>query len=315
MKESCLAAIFFIALLFPNVALSDWRGEIGVFRIGLVADNPAPDQIDSLEPFRTAISDALDMEVEFFRGRNPQALIDALASDRIEYVIFSSFAYALASTTCQCIEPLVTPRAIDSTDGYHLVLISRNSDLLSLSSLAGKTVAMLAAEDGAEGLLVKRAISEAGVDLNSVSFTSLQTGEDTLKAFSAGQFDALAGWSSMNGIPSEGYSRGTLRLIGQMQLGNPGDYSVFWQSALIPHMAHATAKNLPGEAKNILRNLLNNLHDRNPAAYDSIEPVYGGGFVTSRHSRYQPLLSVVEAMNVVEAAKQPEAEIENPPQE
>ncbi len=64
---------------------------------------------------------------------------------------------------------------------------------------------------------------------------------------------------------------------------------IIWRSSPVPHRVHAVRKNLDGEAKNILRGLLGQMFGNDPVAYDSIEPMFGGGFITARQSQFEPL--------------------------
>ena len=47
-------------------AAADWREDIGVFRIGIVTKEDLTGTLARIEPFRLAITEALEMDVEFF---------------------------------------------------------------------------------------------------------------------------------------------------------------------------------------------------------------------------------------------------------
>lgn len=281
-------------LLSASAAYADWRSEIGIFRVGIVTGNQTIDFLARAEPFRLALSEALDMEVEFFTARNTEAAIDAIRSDRIEYAVLSASAYGIAWRLCECVEPIAMPRSADSTDGYHAIMITREGGPETIEALAGKQIAQLSASGLSQSLLWKAHLLEQNLAIENFPLISEASGEETLTQFVNGKFDALLGWSSMSGNPSDGYSRGTLRHISSLIGGQPTGFRVLWKSEQMPHRTHAVRRKLPGETKNILRNFLLGLFDRNPVAYDSIEPIYGGGFVTARHGRYQPLIKGLE---------------------
>lgn len=267
----------------------DWRDEIGVFRIGIVSNGDVSATLSRIEPFQRAVTEALRMEVEFFPASTSKALVDALADARIEYALLSASGYALASITCKCVEPLVMPRAPDSTDAYHLVALSRKGSGISISNLHSAKVAILSPDSitGHEMVGFLLAGPDEGNPAKLPDFLALETSEETLRAFDKGRFDVLFGWSSLTGDPAEGYSRGTLFQLERLAPGSASRYEVIWKSPPVPHRPHVVRKNLPGEAKTILRDLLVNLYERDPVAYDVVEPVYGGGFTAARDERFR----------------------------
>ncbi len=288
-----------VILMFPVSALAEWRSDIGVFRIGVVTGDKTTGFVRRAEPFRRALSDALGMDVEFFTAKRPEAIIDALTSARIEYAIISATGYALTWSVCECVEPIVSPRSADGTDGYNLVLLTRSNGPKDLENLRGKQIGVLSSSRSAEAGILRLAFKEAGLTENDIELINRESGEATLTEFLDGQFEALLGWSSMTGNPSIGYTRGTLQVIARRTDDLATKFPIIWKSEQLPHRVHLVRKKLPGEAKNILRNLLASLFDRNPVAYDSIEPIYGGGFTIARHSQYQPFIDVVKAFGEV----------------
>jgi len=316
-----LVSIFY--MLGALSAVAEWRSEIGVFRVGVVTDDRSSGFTPRAEPFRLALQDALRMDVEFFTAKRPEQIIDALSSDRIEYAILSATGYALAWSVCECIEPVAAPRSSDGTDGYNLVLITHQDGPRDLKGLSGRNIGVLSAEGALEIGILKLALQEAGLVEEEISIVSDQSGETTLTSFLDRQYDALLGWSSLTGNPSEGYTRGTLQMIAGKTGGLATNYPVLWKSEQLAHRVHSVRKKLPGEAKNTIRNVLISMYERNPVAYDSIEPIYGGGFSTSRHSRYQAFIDVIDTLRPekeleieLESTTQKEVDLnkENPPQ-
>lgn len=280
-------------------AEKDWRNDIGVFRIGVVVGDDPTGSLARIEPFRMAIADAVEMDVEFFTASDATVLIDALAADRIEYAILSASGFALASVRCDCVDPIVLPRSTDSTDGYHLVAIGRRGEIEDMQDLLSSKVAMLSVDAVAGSELVRFMLSNSVPEgeENDLAFLSRQTSEETLLAFLNGEFDVLFGWSSMTGDPGQGYTRGTLRQIGAVDPGQLQNLEIVWKSSQIPHRPHVIRKKLPGEVRTILRDTLVNMFDRNPIAYDSIEPAYGGGFSAARSERFRVLKSFIAKLS------------------
>lgn len=283
-----------------SLARADWREDIGVFRIGIIAKGNIPGALARVEPFRLAIAEALEMDVEFFPASGNIALIDALVAERIEYAILSTSGYALASIRCECVEPLVIPRSSDSTDGYHLIGIVRQGEKFRLNELSTKNIAMVSSDAvlGQNFLqhLLKAEIPNFGD--NADSFAKPKASEEVQQSFVNGEYDILFGWSSLAGDPSVGYSRGTLRLMHQQVPAS--NMKIVWKSAHIPNKPHVVRSKLPGEAKTRLRDALVNLFERDPVAYDSIEPIYGGGFTAARDEKFRLVIDYLQTLNRAE---------------
>ncbi len=287
--------LFMVGVIFVGLSEAgeaDWREDIGVFRIGIVSQGDITGVLARSEPFRSAVANALGMDVEIFPAASITSIMDALKDDRIEYAMLSATGYSLLHSICECVEPLVIPRASDSSDAYHLVAIARHGENISLSKIVGVKVGILSSGSVIGENLVRYLLArdQPSLPVDDINFQAQVTSQETEKAFLDRQYDILFGWSSLNGDPSDGFSRGTLRrLINNHNEENKVAYEVLWKSPSIPHRPHVVRKNLPGEVKNLLRDLMVNLFNRNPVAYDSIEPVYGGGFTAARADRFESL--------------------------
>ena len=280
----------------PNASQADWRKDIGTFRIGIVAGNDVAGTISKIEPFRAAVSKALGLKVEIFPARNYQTLINAQTAARIEYAIYSASAYATAWKACKCVEPLAVPKSDDDASNYYSIIISGENGPKSTSQLATAKLAGLSKNSFAGHLFAVQQLKSQGVNLpETIEFEP--SGEDALMKFDEGKYGALIGWSSLVGEQSEGYSRGTLKLLIKKS------YKIIWQSSPIPHRPHVVKKSLAGEAKILLRALLTDLIESNPVAYDAVEPVFSGGFNVARHAQFQQIISYVDAL--VPSASEP----------
>ena len=130
-----LAILAAVMALIPAVApAADWRQEIGTFRIGLLAAN-AP-TAPGLAALRRSYSAALGMPVDFFIARDFATLIDAQASSRIEYAIYSATSYATIAELCQCVEPVAAAVDIDGVAGIRSILIIRKGTVRDIKDIA-----------------------------------------------------------------------------------------------------------------------------------------------------------------------------------
>lgn len=307
-SSSFIAATIALALnlscLLP--AKADWRNDIGTFRIGMIVGNDVAGDIAKVEPFRLAISEALGLDVEIFAANNYRTLIDAHVAARIEYAIYSASAYAAAWSLCECIEPLVLPKTSGGSDSYQSIVISSDNGPKSIEELAGSKLAGLSKSSFAGYRFAAYELKLAGIELSdNIGFGP--TGEQTITQFMAGEYDALIGWSSLVGDPLTGYSHGTLNLIANLNNGKTTPYRVIWKSSPIPQRPHVIRKSLAGEAKRLLRDALTSMYGNDPVAYDSIEPVFGGGFVAARHQQFLPVINYLATLKPAPKETAPEA--------
>lgn len=295
-------AFAFFWFVNPVHTIADWRKDVGVFRIGVVAKSNAVDAVAKIEPFRLAISEALGINVEIFAAKNFKALIDAQVAARIEYAIYSATSYATAWKICECIEPVVIPKSSDGTISYKSVLISTQNGPENIANKNADNVIALSENSFAGNEFARFELKSQGVELPE-KFKFSSSGEQAISLFMREEKQILIGWSSLNGDPNDGYTRGTLRQIAELNGGKITPYRVIWSSSPIPHRPHVIRKSLDGEAKKLLRDVLSRMFDSDPVAYDSIEPVFGGGFVVARHGQFLPIISYVESLETIEPTK------------
>ncbi len=278
-------------------AFADWREEIGTFRVAIAANGDAATTALRAEPFRLALESALGMPVEIAPAKDYPALIDATTRSRVEYAILSANAFAAAHAACECIDPLVIATSGDGASAFRQSLIVRADGPSSLASLKGRKLALM--ETGAIGgnLLALHELASQGLDLssNEVEVVPFSTSGEAIAALSDGTVDALLGWTP-DPAP-ENLARGTLYAMAQFG-ADPAAYRSIWLSSPIPHRVHAVRRTLDGEAKTILRSLLSSLFSTDPVAYDSVEPVYGGGFLAARQSQFEPLAAAYRSRGI-----------------
>lgn len=276
-------------------AQTDWRRDLGVFRVGVVIGNDATGNAGSVEPFRLALAEALNMNVEIFPARDISSLIEAHRSSRIEYAIYSATAYAATWILCECVEPLVIPLALDQTSSYQAVVISTPSGPVDLGQVTPQNLAIPRSGTLGSIEIALYELEEQGVPIDGAALKVIKSSEQAVREVVEGKFSALLGWSSMKGSVFSGYSRGSLRALIEETGGNGDGYKIIWKSSDIPHPPHAIRKNLPIEAKLILRNTLEKLFAEDPVAYDSIELQYGGGFSVARHGQFSSVIKFARA--------------------
>ena len=258
-------------------------------------------------PIADDLGKLLDRPVEFLAFPSYGAMIDAQVERRVDGGFYSSAAFALADARCGCLEPLVAPRAFDGTLAYHAIIVVRaNSGIRSLADLAGKTVAVGAADSvGARRMQLAGLMAE-GVDPAATfgSFVEAGSAEAAVRLVAAHGADAAFAWSSLAGHLEDGYSRGTLTNLVADGAVAMGDLAIVWRSPAIEHGPFALMRTLDEASKIKIQTYLVALVTANPNAYDGLNPFYGGGYAPVDPQDYSGI--EILAAQDVDALKIPE---------
>jgi phosphonate transport system substrate-binding protein len=271
---------------FPATA-ADWRKELGIFRVGLI-EAAAPSQAGR-DALKQAFSAALGMPVEILVLRDWPQLIDAQASARVDYAVYSSTAYATASELCSCVEPLAAPVDVDRAAGVRAVVLVRSGKAASLSQVSSIRVAAPGPDDLTGWMAPLALLPEAGLSLKGDEAFLLRADSATqaIERFRDGEADAIFGWERASVASDEPLAGGTAAEAPEVKT------QVIWRSPLIRFGPHAVQKSLYGEAKKALVSFLAGLHGSNPQAYDLLSQGHGGGFVASTDAEYGIVREIV----------------------
>ena len=264
-------------------------------RLGVVDVGRPGAIVDRVEPFRLRLADTLVTEVQTQRFPDERALVDAFAAGRVDYAPLSASGYAMAWRLCGCVEPLAVPRAADASAGWRIVVVvPTGSPLEKPAGLAGRRLAVSGETSIGGHRLALRLLEAQG--LVGEARPRLEIVEGPRAAVAAvlqGKADAAVAWSSLEGDIAEGYGRGTLHdMVASGELAMT-DVRVMWASTVLPHGPHAVRADLGEGQKRRLRDMLVDLDEVDPDAYDAIEPVYSGGFLRVGHAAYAPFVDLV----------------------
>lgn len=295
-KRSTITIASVIMLLASQaVALADWRKDLGVFRIGMIESEALKLSPGEMERMRSGYADALAMPVEIVRTRDFPALIDAHASARVEYAIFSAAAYATAYLVCECIEPLVQPIAANTATGTRTVLFLDSE--MSMPQVAQS-----------KGIAVpgKSSLNSFGVPLASDNLISgklkgtepwLVFVEDTnaaVKKFADGNVDGFFATVSSTATLGTALQQGDP--IAATLTSLPRQVKVSWISNIVANGPHAVRKNLSPDAKNLLSKYLVNLAQTDPDLNDLLLPANDIRFDAVNHSAYATAITATKML-------------------
>ncbi len=282
-------------ILIATPAKADWRKELGTFRIGIIEAQGAQYSPVDLENIRTAYAGALGMPVEIFQARDFPSLIDAHASSRIEYAVYTAEAYATAYLSCQCIEPLAAPLAEDGSTGMRTALIVDTN--LSLSNLA------MSKGIGISGVssLSTFGVALASFQVNGIKFTGAEpwiqlddSMSSMIEKFRAALLDGF--FVSVPARQSLNQVLGADTSVSQALENSGRKAKAVWLSDTFPFGPHAVRTNLAPEAKTILLKMLKELASTNPDLNDLLLPEGTVAYEPVSHSAYRLALDATKAL-------------------
>ncbi len=290
-----LACGVFWTLPPAAVAAAGTSVALAKLRVG-VAVSPRSRPARSYEPFRAYLADKLGFPVEVVPFRDGQSLVEAAAARRVDYAIFTAATFAMTWRLCGCFEPLAAPRSDEGSMGFHAIVVARNDSTLSgPADLAGKTIAASDTRSVAGRLVPVSELAIEGTDIAAVAarIDTVRGPDAAVMAVIERRADAGLAWSSLEGETGDGYSRGTLHDLVAARRLDMHDVRIIWKSALIPNGPHAIRSDLSPDFKTHLQRLLTDLAEQSPETYDSVEPIFGGGFAQIRLADYLPMLRLV----------------------
>ncbi len=280
----CLTSLVFV-LASTTMSFADWRKDLGVFRIGMIESEAAKLSPGELERIRSGYADALSMPVEIIRARDFPALIDAQASARIEYAIFSAAAYSTAYLICECIEPLVQPVVADGASGTRTVLLlDENLNLSNLARSKGVAVPGRNSLNGFGVPLASDSVTSGKLTGNEKWLVFVRDTNTAAQQYAAGQVDGFFATVSSNTTLATALKEGTP--LANAIAASGRKTKALWISNPVSNGPHAVRKSLANEAKIILSDYLVKLAESDPDLNDILLPVNDVRFAKAKQSDY-----------------------------
>ena len=285
-----------VAILVAPAACADWRDEISVLRVGVMAGDNSPYRMIQFESFRLYLESRLAITVEIVPVENYTALIDAHVTSRVDYAIYSATAFSTAALSCDCVEPLVLPTGANGETGFHALLITRaDSRIKSLADAKGTRLA-LAGPDSIGGRMMQlEEFEQEGINPQTYFARVFETEnpELAISMLLAGEADLSVAWSSMAGDASVGYSFGILARMVALEELSMDQIRIVWQSPLIPFGPHAVRSDLPDDLTRLLSHALVAMAFESPEALDAVDRSGGRGMVVADRAMYAPIEALI----------------------
>ena len=263
--------------------------------LGIVASARPAATVDRMEPFRLRLAETLGVDVLTRSFADERALIDAFAAGRVDYAPLTASGYAMAWRLCGCVEPLVAPRAADGSAGWRIVVVVPTGGRGEKpADLAGKRLGVSGETAiGGHRLALRMLDQQMPKGTEPPRLEVFDGPRAAVKAMLEGRVDAAVAWSTLEGDIGEGYGGGTLHdMVATRDLAMT-DVRVLWASPVLPNGPHAVRTDLAEGPKRRLRDMLVDLDEVDPDAYDAVEPVFTGGFLRIGHAAYGPFVDLV----------------------
>lgn len=169
----CIAMLAFVA---AGCGGGGSEGE-DVLRIGMIP-NQNPEEVEAqYEPLGEYLSEQLDMEVEVSVPTGYPAVVEAMASDRLDLAHFGGLTYVQAKERTE-VEPLVTEvNTYTGTTNYRsLIIVPADSDIEEVSELEGETFAFGSVSSTSGSLYPSIMLADAGIDYRTDLEETVYTG-------------------------------------------------------------------------------------------------------------------------------------------
>lgn len=288
------------ALVATVGAAADWRDQVPVFRIGILGGELEADRLQDHACLKKIASDKLGVPVELVPSRDYSGVLSGLLNGEIDAAGLGAAGYAaIYLRDPDAVEPLVTLKQEDGSFGYHSVLLVRaDSPYQSLDDLRGKSLVFTDRQSTSGYLIPNYELTRQGYEpmrfFRRIGFS--RGHPQAVRAVLDGEYDAGVTWASGVGDYKSGYSRGNLHRMVELGTLDMSDIRILWQSGLIVAGPHVARQALPSEAKEIYRQVLLDLGDRDRACFERIIGGEAVDFEPVTHQHYETIIDIRRAM-------------------
>lgn len=276
-------------------SFAGWREDMKSFRIGMIAEPGGGQTVTGLAMLKQSYERALGIPVDIFVARDYAALIDAQATGRVDYALYSTTAYATAALLCACVEPVVAPVGEDGATGIKAILVTRDARLSKASDVSTHRVA-IARLDSVAGFVLPQlefAVGQVALTGSEPFLVHVDSASAAEAMLVDGSVDAIFGWLPANADTE--FRGGTLQRLEDAGM-DEASLSVVWRSSLLRYGPHALRSGLDAELRTTLVAFLTGLKAMQPDTYDFLEPHRGGGMAQVRAGDYVTAIEMVRAL-------------------
>jgi phosphonate transport system substrate-binding protein len=277
-------------------ARADWRDQVPVFRIGILGGELQDLQLRDHACLKAQTERALGVPVELFASRDYTDMNQWLRDGRIDVAELGAAGYAsLFLEDPDLIEPLVTIKQEDGALGYYSVLFVRaDSPYRTLDDLRNTRLVFTERLSTSGFLIPYYELTRQGYEPRRFfgNFAFAGSHPQAVTAVLDGDFDVGVTWSSVIGDAAKGYSRGNLRRMVDRGLLDMSELRIVWQSELIPEGPIVARQAVPQEAKDLFRDVLLDLVERDGTCFRRIVGGDAIDFEPIAHDYYKSIIAI-----------------------
>ncbi len=294
----CALILGATALTSTAAVAQDWRGDLPVFRVGLLGGENEADRLRNNECFRVALEERLGVEVQLFPAADYAGVMQGLLAEQLDFATLGASAYAgIYMQDNNAVEPIFVGSEADGSTGYVAMMYVRaDSDIHTLEDMQGRSLAYADANSTSGYLVPQFELGRMGINDDYFSQTGFGGGhEQAVIAVLNEQYDAGVTWTSGQGEHADGYTRGNFRTMVNNGLLDMNDVRVIWTSGLIANGPAVIRNGVPEEARQIVYDYMATQHESDPECYTSFSMGEGQGWVPVDHSFYEGIVAMREA--------------------
>jgi phosphonate transport system substrate-binding protein len=275
-----------------NTTSEEWPSKI---TIAQMPNENNPDSGIKHEGFRSALADALGIDVEIFEGTEYAVGTEAMRAGKLDVSMVTPMSYFQA-TRVTSIEPLVTTVSIGA-DPYKTIFITKSDrdDINSLEDLRGKTFAFVDPASSS-GYMYPKAHLLKSLGLETDQLESPDYFFDTV-AFS-GKHDASVMGVVMGDYDAAGVSLTTINKMAEAGLVNKDDIKSIGETELIPNPCFIMRSELPQDLKDKLLEFYLGYEDE--TYFETLYSDPNTRFIEAKESDYAVVKDMIALLGIEE---------------
>ena len=270
----------------------DWQKKYPELTLGVITSENEADRIARYKPVREYLERELGVSIKWRTATDYAGIIEGVKAGKIEIARFGPASYAKAwMVTGGKVVPMVGELDKNGTFGYHAVVVVRtDSPYKTIDDLKGKKLAFADPNSTSGHQAPRFFMTEAGYDPDAFFGETGFSGshENSVMAMLNGTYDAAATWWRDE-------TRSNPKRMEEKGMIEPGQWRVVWKSPKLPASPWAMSTNLPEDMRMQVQDVLYNMKDKDPHAWQSLTDGKASGYRKVTHEDYEGIVRMIKA--------------------
>ncbi len=263
------------------------------FTFSVVSEENQGDRIARFDSFRAYLSERLGRPVDMHIATDYAGTVQAFRAGKVDLAFLGPAAYALAYTITEGnVEPIVSYRDLDGSDGYHSVVAVRaDSSFQSLEDLEGHSLAFPDPNSTSGFLVPNYYFRRQGIDVDTFFSRTGLTGnhENGILAVIDGNYDAATTFWNNELL-------GNIQRMEDKGMIEKGAVRIIWKSPLIPNEPWTIRKDIDPETKQTVLRALMDLQEADPTAWEALTDGKIAEYFETNHEHYVDVIEMRKQM-------------------